>query len=270
MEIAELLQVPALAATTWSIDVRAVGGESLVSHQPDQRLRTASVAKLFVLTELARRIEDGSIDAAELVSKRSVEPVGDSGIWQHLDANTLTIDDAARLVGTHSDNLATNVLIARLGLEQIQATARTLASEHTQLLDIVRDVRTEEHPETLSEGTACDWANFMQRLANDPGPAAQRVLAWLAHSADLSMVANTFDLDPLSHGSDPTADVRVWNKTGTDPGVRADVGIVAGPRQQLAYAVLCNWEASASESPDTRRAVYAAMRAIGRHLESLT
>ena len=57
--------------------------------------------------------------------------------------------------------------------------------------------------------------------------SAAMVLGWLNLDTDMSMVAGAFGLDPLAH----TAPDRGWwlaHKTGTDTGIRADVGLVRG------------------------------------------
>ena len=267
MLIDELLASPALAQTRWSIDIRR-GREVLFAHDAFAPLKTASVAKLFVLYELARRIEAGDVNVGDRVAKSSIAPVADSGLWQHLDTETLTLIDAARLVGSVSDNLATNVLIKHLGLANIQETATSLVSEQTRLLDIVRDERTHEHAPTLSLGTARDWADFLSRLIDDPtDPIHRRVLESISTSVDHSMVAAAFDLDPLAHSHEPGAGLALLNKTGTDEGVRTDVGIVRLAGESIVYAVICNWPA---ENPELRHDVLRTMCAIGEFIKLAT
>jgi beta-lactamase class A len=123
-----ILDSPALRSTTWSVAVRDIGsGDVLWQHRPDTLLRTASVAKVFVLVELADAIGAGRLAEGALLDRREVAPVADSGLWQHLTVPVLPAGDVARLVGTVSDNWATNVLINRLGLDAVQARAQGLA-----------------------------------------------------------------------------------------------------------------------------------------------
>jgi beta-lactamase class A len=132
------------------------------------------------------------------------------------------------------------------------------------LHDHVRDDRSGDVPETLSEGCAQDWASIMQRLYYADGideAVCRHVLAWLAQDTDLSMVAAAFDLDPLAHDTEDLG-LRLWHKTGTDVGVRADVGVVRSPSSVVSYAVVCNWPAT-DLRPSTRRAVHSTMRRIG-------
>lgn len=90
----------------------------------------------------------------------------------------------------------------------------------------------------------------------------------LRPGTDLSMVAAAFGLDPLAH-TGPDRGVRLCNKTGTDRGVRADVGIVDGPRGRVAYAVLVNWTEAATGHDRSRDRVLDAMRQIGAAIRSL-
>lgn len=247
--------VPAGYGEAWSVCVLdAATGEDVASWEPDVVVPTASLAKVFALVELARRFEEGSLDPATLLDRRDVEPVRDSGLWQHLAVDRLPAADVAALVGATSDNWATNVLLDHLGLARVQETAARLAPGGSMLHDVVRDLRGPDDPPTLSTGCARDWARLFAALHRaevvSRGVSA-RVLAWTATSTDLSMVAAAFGLDPLSH---TTADLglRLWNKTGTDAGVRADAGLVTRGSAAVAYAVLGTWDETAGHSARTR------------------
>ena len=74
------------------------------------------------------------------------------------------------------------------------------------------------------------------------------MLGWLRLNTDLSMTAGALGLDPLAH-AEPDAGLRLWNKTGTDAGVRVDTGVMTGPGGWAAYAVLVGWDPD-REPPD--------------------
>ena len=264
-----MLARPALAGTSWSVVVReAASGQELFTHEPDRLLRTASVAKLFLLLEVAERLEAGTLGPDHPVRRDPVEPVADSGLWQHLAVDTLPVVDAAVLVGAVSDNLATNVLVDLVGLEAVQERARRTVTGGSTLHDLVRDVRTPTDPPTLSEGCASDWAGVMAglhtRSVATPG-ACRRVLGWLATGVDLSMVASAFGLDPLAH-VEPDRGVSLWSKTGTSDGLRADVGLVRTPQATVSYAAICNWDPGQAA---LREPVLAAMRELGGEIARL-
>ena len=52
--------------------------------------------------------------------------MADSGLLQHLDGQRAAVIDLCRFVGAVSDNLATNALIQRVGLDRVAATTRRL------------------------------------------------------------------------------------------------------------------------------------------------
>lgn len=264
-------------------------------------LRTASVGKVLLLLECARLIDAGELQPGELLTRTSHDLVADSGLWHVMRVDTLPLGDVATLVAAVSDNLATNVLLRRVGRDRVDAMRVALDLEHSRLVDRVRSCRDASTPWTLSTGTASELSGLACRIGTGTavGPAVDaQVARWLGLNTDLSMVAGAFvegfGVDPLAHGpedasgapgsgsatnSSARADefepdpgstpdlpsradeygagararagpgrgagaehVATWNKTGTDDGVRADVGWVELGTQAYAYAVIAAWD----------------------------
>jgi beta-lactamase class A len=169
------------------------------------------------------------------------------------------------LVASVSDNLATNILLAEVGLAAFDELRRELGLEATTLLDIVRDERGPEHPTMLSAGSAAELSRLMIDLTAGrlvSAAVSTQLTAWLATGVDLSLVASAFGLDPLAHTS-ADGGYNLINKTGTDRGVRADVGAVAASGGRVAYAVIVNWE---DADPVLPGVALAGMREIGSAL----
>ncbi len=266
--VSEVLADDPGSGLRWSACVQdAASGAVLWAYRAERVLPTASVGKVLLLVELARRFAAGELDRRALV-ERGDESVADSGLWQVMDAASLTASDAARLVGAVSDNLATNVLLDLVGLDAVTRTTAELGLADCALLDRVRDERGPQHPPMLSRGSAAELAGLAARLHRgevvDPGVSGE-VTGWLALGADLSMAAGAFGLDPLAH-RDPDRGTTLWNKTGTDAGVRADVGVVAAGGRALAFAVIAHWPDHLS--PGLRDDVLAALRAFGDGLRA--
>jgi len=263
----ELLATSRALGAEWSISVRRNDQpDAFLEHEPAKLLRTASVAKVFVLMELADRLAAKEIAADQLVDRRGTPAVLDSGLWRAMRADSFPVTDLAVLVGAHSDNWATNALIDLCGLECVQARARASAPGGSMLYDHVRDDRSGDVPATLSVGSAQDWVGIVQGLCYADTHADRQVLEWLSRGADLSMVASAFDLDPLAHDTDDLG-LRLWHKTGTDRGVRADVGVVAAGSTAVSYAAIGNWP-PADARAGVRRAVLSTMRGIGEEIRS--
>ena len=241
----------------------------LFERHPDRVLRTASIGKLLLLIHTAGLVSDGRLDLAEPLTRTAPAWVTDSGVWQHLATDTLPVGDLCELVGMASDNLATNVLIARVGLDAVAATAARLGLRDTALHDRVRDVRTPADPPTLSTGSAAELVDLMMRLHREAGAGEEvgnRVLGWLGKGMDLSQVASGWNLDPLAH-QDAGQELRLVNKTGTDVGVRAEIGVLTGPAATIAYAVLANWDGE--PAPDRRDIVLARQRRLGLRIAAV-
>ena len=249
MDLDRLLRPTLERGAAWSVQVRRAGGDVLAEHEPERLLRTASVGKLYLLVRVAELIGSGALDPGELLDRSRGPAVADSGLWQHLDAEWLTVADAARLVGAVSDNWATNVLLTRVRIDMLPVGQRG-----SRLHDYVRDQRGPADPPTLSEGCAADLVDLFLGLA-DPS----LVLDWVSLGVDLSMVGSAFGLDPLAHQA-PDRGVRLWSKTGTSDGVRADAGLVEVDGQRTAYAAIGTWPA---DGEDLRDDVLTALRGIG-------
>jgi beta-lactamase class A len=231
----------------WGVAVVEVDHGTLAESGADQVLRTASIGKILLLLAVAEELEMERMEHDELLDRCSVEWVGDSGLWRHLTVEVLPLIDVVTLVGAVSDNLATNVLLRRVGLARVDEVAVELGLRTVRLLDEVRHRRDPAvHPHTLSTGSAGELAQLMADLRfADIGPrdTGERVCEWLHLNADLSMVASAFRLDPLARSGWP----HLVNKTGTDDGIRADVGAVFANRRRVGYAVIANWDPAVPE-----------------------
>ncbi|MDL5352812.1 serine hydrolase [Microbacterium sp. zg-YB36] len=259
--------LPALdPRATWSVRVVADDGTVLAEHAPDVVCETASVGKVFLLIEVARRLETGELSADQRIEIPAEHVVADSGLLYRMRDRQLSVYDAALLVGAVSDNLATNALLAMCGLAAVRAVAPALGYENTSLLDFIRNERTPDLPWTPSYGTAAELADLMRRLAAgeviSPAVSAQ-VSTWLAADTDTSMVADALLLDPLAHAEAEYQGMILRHKTGSTSFARIDVGHLAGPAAGVAYAVAANWKGAAK---DLRAPVLDAMRAIGEEL----
>jgi beta-lactamase class A len=254
---------------TWSIRVVDAGtGAVLAEHTPDQQCETASIGKIFLLIEVARRLAEGSLSADQIVPIPAAHVVEDSGLLYRMRDQRVSVWDAALLVGAFSDNLATNALIALCGLEEVRAVAPSLGYADTALHDYIRSERTPDLPWTPSFGTGAELADVMRRLgAGDviSPEVSEQVLTWLAANADTSLVADSLLLDPLAHVEPEYQDMVLRHKTGSTSFARIDTGHLTGPAATVAYAVAANWKGS---EVDLRAPVIDAMRAIGERLRA--
>lgn len=263
------LDLPQSPDVTWSVCIRDEAGMPLSSVGADVPLRTASVGKVLLLLEAARAMSVGKLGAREPLTRTDADRVGDSGLWHTLAVDTLPATDVAALVGAVSDNLATNVLLRRVGLDAVAGTAAYLRLEETTLHDRVRDERGPDHAGTLSTGTAAELSDLAHRIMHESalGPAADSLVrGWLSANTDQSMVGAAFvahaGLDPLAHHVSLSPDLLYWNKTGSDRGVRADMGSVSRNGRTVSWAAIANWEASDEPSATERMRPWSVLRGM--------
>lgn len=240
-------------------------GEVLFSVDDHVIMPTASIGKILLLVEVAARIEAQEASGLTIIERTAEDAVGDSGIWQHLAAPALPLADLAALIGASSDNLATNVLLRKVGLDAVSRRTEQLGLTRTALLDLVRDHRGPDDAPHLSVGSANELTWLLSALARgeivDAG-TSRRVIAWLSLNSDLSMVASAFGLDPLAHRTAEHS-IMLVNKTGTDVSVRSEVGVLRGPRAGVTYAVSMYFDDSELQ---TRLTVLDGMRTVGLDL----
>ncbi|MGX5681836.1 serine hydrolase [Schumannella luteola] len=246
-----------------AVDINS--GRTLLAIDDRIVLPTASIGKILLLIEVSARLTSRDFSGYGILDKTARDAVGDSGIWQHLQAPSLPVADLAALVGGTSDNLATNVLLRQVGLAAVRARTESLGLARTALLDLVRDSRGPDDAPQLSVGSTAELSWLFAALARnevvDP-LTSQRVMGWLSLNSDLSMVASAFGLDPLSHRGTDHGTLLV-NKTGTDAGVRAEAGALRGSNRAVAYSVSVQFN---DDGLPARLRVLEAMRTVGLDL----
>ncbi len=264
--LGESIDMSTRLGVRWSVEIE-VNGIRVAAHEPDLVLPTASLGKVLLLITLAQEFAAGTVWREEPCEPDDDQRVGDSGLWQWLSVNSFTLNDLAVLIGAVSDNQATNVALARVGIDRVQQTADELGLNSMALLDRIRDERTQAHPVAPSVACAGEAAYLMYRLAVAEGldvPVAAEVVHWLSLNTDLSMVASEFGADPLAHANAP---VRLFNKTGTDVAIRADAGaLMARDGVVVSYAALAQWDC---DGADHSAVVMHDMAAIGKVIQTM-
>lgn len=231
-------------------------------------LPVASASKVLLLAEVSRRLDSGELRPQQPVTIADEDTVGGTGLLSRLSRRVWTVEDLAWLTASVSDNTATNALLRTVGLESTEALARSLGLRELALHDVVRDARGPDVPPVFATGTAGDLARLVAHAVRGTmvSPAAStRLLGWMRANTDHGLVPALVAHDPYAPFPGPPADggLLVANKTGTDPGTRADVGVIIG-RRRLAYAVVAQWDTALGSS--TERAAVHAIRDVGRTL----
>ncbi|GAB3120118.1 serine hydrolase [Glaciibacter psychrotolerans] len=245
--------------------VDLVSGRELFSVDDHVVMPTAGIGTVLLLIEVAAKLRDADFGMYTLLDRTADDSVAGTGVWQHLQAPSLPVADLAALVGATNDNLATNVLIRAVGLDAVRARVDQLGLTRSALLDLVRDQRGPDDAPQFSLGCAKELTWLFTALARGEivdADVSERVLGWLSLNSDQSMVASAFGLDPHAHRFADHGLLLV-NKTGSDSGVRSEVGILRGPRAGVTYSVSMSF---ADTGIIARLAVLDGMRQVGLDL----
>jgi beta-lactamase class A len=259
-----------------------IDGGAELSIRPDEPAVTASVFKLPVMVELATRFAERTDDPKARVrigaGSRTQGPVGLSVMR---DETELSVRDLAYLMMALSDNHATDVLCARLGIDAVNARMRRLGLVSTHLegdcehlfatmaedlgvdslaaaLDVHPNPYTERlhacrsvNPATANRSTARDMTELIGMLWRDevgPDPASRYVRMSMSVQFGSNALWAPYP-DPAVH---------VFAKSGSLPHWRNEVGAIVFPDgRRFAVAIFLRLS-----SPGLRQA--AAGTAIGR------
>src|SRR5436190_4224535 len=117
-------------------------GQKYLFHA-DEVLPTASSIKIAILAELYRQAQQGKLKLTDLYILQSSDLVGGSGIASVLTPGVtrLTLRDVAALMISVSDNSATNIIIDRIGMENVNELLDSLNLRHIRLRRKMMDVK---------------------------------------------------------------------------------------------------------------------------------
>lgn len=214
-------------------------GRHVLAGDDHVTLPIAGLGVVPLLIEVAAGFESGTLDPLAIVDRGSTDSVALSGIWRHLRAPALPLSDLAVLAAAAGDPVAANLLLAEVGTHKVRSRLEALGMRRTAVLDRFRDERGPDDAPHVAVGTTRELAGLFSALVNsrvvDAAVSAQ-VSEWLSLNHDLSLIASATGLDPFAHDHDQHGLLFI-NKTGRDRGIRAEAGVLAGPRAGVSYAM---------------------------------
>ena len=219
----------------------------------------ASSIKLAVLLELTRQAQEGKLSLDEKHTVRRSETVaGDPILYMLGDGTvTMTLRDLAVFMVVLSDNSATNILIDRVGTENVNAGVARLGLKETRLrrhmIDIEAARRGNENVSTPRE-----LAVLLEKVRN--GQVLDSV-----HSQDYFSILR-LPKDSLFSKALPPG-VPVEDKPGALDAVRCDAGIIEVEGHPFVVSVMTTFLASNEEG---ERAIKEIARLAYAHFERLS
>ena len=203
---------------------------NVIEINADEKFESASCIKVFVLAELYRQIHENKIDPNSLLKYDSKNYVNGSGILRDLDLGVeLTVKNIATLMIIISDNIATNILIELLGIENINNTCIELGFDDTVLHNKIDFEKYDQ----LGTTTPRNYGKFFELLYNKQlwSEEISNEMIDIFKRQHYNTIL-TRDLPPYYLDSEDTGDeelVSIASKSGSMDACRNDGGIVFTP-----------------------------------------
>lgn len=228
-----------------------MNGESntIQSH----RVRAASMIKVYILSYLFEKIDKGEISLQDVYVLKPSDKVGGSGVlYGYESGSVLSIDTIARLMITESDNTATNILIDKLGLENINSYIVTQGYKDTQLNRKMMDVNAiDKGIENYT--SAQDLGNWFLKLASGKMASDlsnKQMIDYLVGQTDTECISVALPNRIIAH------------KTGELVGVYHDGGIIYNTSRNDYYILIL-----LSDGYDSRDGTIESFRSIARQVD---
>ena len=192
-------------------------GRKFLLHA-DEVFPQASSIKVAVLAELYHQAQTGKLKLTDLYSVQASDLVADSNLMGGLTPGVtrVTLRDLATMMVAVSDNSATNVLIDRVGMENVNLLMDSLGLMHTRLRRKMMDLKAagegRENISTPAEMMALFEDLYRGKILNPE------------MTADFFKVLSTHKESFIPR--DLPEGLKIANKPGELEGVRNDSGVV--------------------------------------------
>ena len=229
-----LQQVAAEFDGAMGIAVKDLGTGETFFANADTVFPQASSIKIPILLELLRQDQTGLLKLGERVDVKKSQMAAGSGVLSRFSdgGSALSLRDLAVLMIVLSDNTATNILIERVGMQNVNENLRRLGLTQTKLQRIMLDVEAQRASrENLS--TPREMVMLLELI--DAGKALDP-----KHTQAALEILKYFKDTPLRRGLPES--VSLASKTGSLSGVACESGIVYLSGKPYAISVMTTFD----------------------------
>lgn len=212
------------------------------SLNADDVFPTASSIKIAILAGFYRQVQDGKLKFTDMYTLQASDLVGGSGISDAFTPGItkLTLRDVAALMISVSDNSMTNVLIDRIGMDNVNALLDSLGLSHTHLRRKMMDIHAAAEGR---ENVATPHEMVLLLKALYDGKVLNKEL-----TEDFFKLLSTPKSSYIPRYL--PEDLRIANKPGELEGVRTDSGIVFTGKRPFAISVMTSYDRSERDAGD--------------------
>jgi beta-lactamase class A len=207
-------------------------------HRPDDVMPTASLIKVCVLVESYLQADEGKVSLRDKLTLKDSDKVPGSGILtKHFsEGTTLSFRDAVRLMTVVSDNTATNLVLDRIGIRNVNQRMADWGLKETRInAKVFRGSTTSIDPARtkkygLGSTTAREMVALFSAIADSDRlrpPIKHAVLGHLSSNEEKDKFGRLL----------PTG-LRVAHKDGSVTEARTDAGVLYTPSGAIVVVVL--------------------------------
>jgi len=207
-------------------------GHKYLLHASDVFPQASSI-KICVLAELYRQAQQGKLKLTDLYTVNAADLVQDSDIMGGLTPGVtkITLRDLATMMVAVSDNSATNVLIDRVGMDNVNAFLAAQGLHETKLRRKMMDLKAaSEGRENVS--TPNEMSSLLQALYR--GQILNKEM-----TGDFFKVLSTHKDSWIPR--ELPDDLKIANKPGALEGVRNDSGVIFVEKRPYILCVMTTY-----------------------------
>lgn len=129
---------------------------NIIAINENNQVNAASCIKLFIMIELFNQITSGNIERQDMIKYCNKHYTTGSGVLRYMSQGIkLPVIDIATLMIIISDNIATNILIDLLGVDNINKTIKEIGLTNTKLFSMFDETKESD---IFSVTTAKEYA----------------------------------------------------------------------------------------------------------------
>jgi len=244
---------------------KTLDGKAEWSVRPDDVFHAASTMKIPVLIELFHQVQQGKVKLDDkIVLKNEFHSIADGSPYQlraaddseadvyKAEGQARTLGELCELMITVSSNFATNLIIEKLGVENIRATVHALGADGVVVLRGVEDAKAFEKG-LNNTATAHGLAILLEAIAQEKAVDA-------ASSQEMIAILKRQKFNEGIPAGLPLG-ISVAHKTGEITKIHHDAAIVFAKRPYVLVILvrgLADTKQSAALMADISRQIYSA------------
>jgi len=243
MRMGALTDIERMAAGfsgTFGLYARHLTSGEVIEFNADESYPTASCIKVPILIEVWKQALEGRFSLEDPLELTVENVTTGTGVLLDLTPGLkMSVRDVALLMIVVSDNVATNMLIDLVGLENVNRTLRAMGFVSTELRGKIAWPVLDQDSYMLGISTPREMGEIIARVAEERvlTPAAcWEMMSILGRQQYTDMIGRRIPYSRYYRQRGMYQEALVASKSGGMPGVRNDIGLVTTDDASFVFA----------------------------------